>query len=308
MIVKPEQMDFSNKNIVMIISGMPGVGKTTLALSAPDVVLIDADEGMCRVNAAHRKDSSVCKSYKEILEDTKAMVGQYKTVVIDTAGALIEMMKEWAMENDPKASKTNGGFSLQGYGIIKSEFLRFTAELRRHFNVIYLFHETMSKVDEDIFYELVCEGAAKTLVWQPADLGAHMFIQDGQRMLGFSPTAKYSAKSAYGIKGIVKVPELNDGEPNNFLTTLFDTIRARLAEENKTASADKEAYEKVMQGGMAIISKITAPEHVEETLAAFKVLPHALTSEKELKNELKKKLKELNIVYNKETKAYEFGQ
>ena len=43
-------MDFSNKNIIVIISGLPGVGKTTLALSAPDVVLIDADEGMARVN------------------------------------------------------------------------------------------------------------------------------------------------------------------------------------------------------------------------------------------------------------------
>ena len=43
MIVKPENMDFSKKNIIMIISGLPGVGKTTLALSAPDVVLIDAD-------------------------------------------------------------------------------------------------------------------------------------------------------------------------------------------------------------------------------------------------------------------------
>ena len=30
MIVKPENMDFSNKNIIMIISGLPGVGKTTL--------------------------------------------------------------------------------------------------------------------------------------------------------------------------------------------------------------------------------------------------------------------------------------
>ena len=54
MIVKPENMDFSNKNIIMIISGLPGVGKTTLALSAPDVVLIDADEGMDRFNPAHR--------------------------------------------------------------------------------------------------------------------------------------------------------------------------------------------------------------------------------------------------------------
>ena len=59
MIVKPENMDFSNKNIIMIISGLPGVGKTTLSLSAPDVVLVDADEGMARVKPEHRKDSSI---------------------------------------------------------------------------------------------------------------------------------------------------------------------------------------------------------------------------------------------------------
>lgn len=55
MIVKPESMDFSNKNIIVIISGLPGVGKTTLALSAPDVVLIDADEGLSRVKPEHRR-------------------------------------------------------------------------------------------------------------------------------------------------------------------------------------------------------------------------------------------------------------
>ena len=50
MIVKPENMDFSNKNIIMIISGLPGVGKTTLSLSAPDVVLVDA--GPCQARAS----------------------------------------------------------------------------------------------------------------------------------------------------------------------------------------------------------------------------------------------------------------
>ena len=53
-IIKPENMSFSDKNIIMIISGLPGVGKTTLALSAPDVLLIDADEGMAR-KPAHRR-------------------------------------------------------------------------------------------------------------------------------------------------------------------------------------------------------------------------------------------------------------
>ena len=70
-ITKPEAMNFSDKNIIMIVSGLPGTGKTTLALSAPDVLLIDTDEGMARVNPAHRKDASICKTYEEVLADIK---------------------------------------------------------------------------------------------------------------------------------------------------------------------------------------------------------------------------------------------
>ncbi len=303
-IIKPENMNFSNKNIIMIISGLPGTGKTTLALSAPDVLLIDTDEGMARVNPAHRKDASVCKTYEEILTDVKAAEGQYKTIVIDTCGALIEYMKDWAMRTDPKASKKDGGFSLQGYGIIKSEFIRFSAELRKKFNVIFLFHENITKQDENIFYELVVEGSARTVVYQPADLAAHLFIQNGRRYLGFTPTEQYSAKSAYGIKGLIEVPELADGEPNDFLTKLFTKVRANLDAESKALAPEKSKYEAAMVEAREFINNVEKPEDVSECVKAIKNIDHALTSEKEATALLKNRIAELGIIYDKATKAY----
>ena len=304
-IVKPTEMNFSNKNIIMIISGLPGTGKTTLALSSPDVLLIDTDEGLARVNPAHRKDASVCKTYEEILADLKAAEGQYKTVVIDTCGALIEYMKDWAMRTDPKASKTNGGFSLQGYGVIKSEFIRLSAELRKKFNVIYLFHENMTKNgDEGVFYELVVEGSTRTLVYQPADLAAHLFIQNGRRYLGFTPTEQYSAKSAYGIKGLIEVPELADGDPNDFLTKLFARVRENLAKETETLAPQKDAYDKAIKMAMAICDKVTKPEDIPDAADAIKSLPHALTSEKEGVAMLKNKMSALGITYDKAKGQY----
>ena len=304
-IVKPTEMNFSNKNIIMIISGLPGTGKTTLALSSPDVLLIDTDEGLARVNPAHRKDASVCKTYEEILADLKATEGQYKTVVIDTCGALIEYMKEWAMRTDPKASKTNGGFSLQGYGVIKQEFLRLSAELRKKFNVIYLFHENMTKNgDEGVFYELVVEGSTRTLVYQPADLAAHLFIQNGRRYLGFTPTEQYSAKSAYGIKGLIEVPELADGDPNDFLTKLFAKVRENLAKETEALSPQKDAYDNAIKMIQAICDKVSKPEDIPDAADAIKSLPHALTSEKEGVAMLKKKMSALGITYDKAKGQY----
>ena len=303
-IVKPTEMNFSNKNIIAIISGLPGTGKTTLALSAPDVLLIDTDEGMARVNPAHRKDASICKTYEEVLSDIKAAEGQYKTIVIDTCGALIEYMKDWAMRTDPKASKKDGGFSLQGYGIIKSEFIRLSSELRKKFNVIFLFHESMTKVDENVFYELVVEGSARTLVYQPADLAAHLFIQNGKRYLGFTPTEQYSAKSAYGIKGLIEVPELKEGEENNFLTKLFAKVRANLAAESAALSPEKEKYDVAISIAKKMVDSVNSPEQVQEVFEGLKRLDHALTSEKESTAMLKARCKELDIVWDKVKKTY----
>ena len=303
-IVKPENMDFSNKNIIMIISGLPGTGKTTLALSAPDVLLIDTDEGMARVNPAHRRDASICKTYEEVLADIKAAEGQYKTIVIDTCGALIEYMKDWAIRTEPKASKKDGGFSLQGYGVIKSEFIRLSAELRKKFNVIYLFHENMTKQDETVFYELVVEGSARVVCWQPADIGAHLFIQNGKRYLGFTPTENYSAKSAYGIKGLIEVPELKDGEPNDFLTKLFAKVRSNLEQESKSLAPEKAKYDEAMKSAKVIVECVHNPADVPEAVKAIGLLEHGLTSQKEAKAMLKSRMDELGIVYDKTTKTY----
>ena len=303
-IVKPAEMDFSNKNIIEIISGLPGTGKTTLALSAPDVLLIDTDEGMARVNPAHRKDASICKTYEEVLQDIKAAENRYKTIVIDTCGALIEYMKDWAMRTDPKASKKDGGFSLQGYGIIKSEFIRLSAELRKKFNVIYLFHETMTKVDENIFYELVVEGATRTLVYQPADLAAHLFIQNGKRYLGFTPTEQYSAKSAYGIKGLIEVPELKEGDQNDFMTKLFDKVRSNLAAESAVITPQKQKYEWAMADAKKIVETVNEPADVQIAAEGIKALDHALTSKKEALDMLRKRCDEKGIIYDKAAKAY----
>lgn len=308
-IVKPENMQFKDKNIIMILSGLPGTGKTTLALSAPDVLLIDADEGLARVNPAHRKDASVCKTFDEVRADIQAAKGQYKTVVVDTGGALVDMLKQHVIDHpaDYKGgAKTSGGISLQGFGFVKQLFLDFSAELRRNFNVVFIFHENMTKTDDGVFYELVCEGSARTLVYQPADLAAHLFIQNGQRYLGFTPTEQYSAKSAYGIKGLVPVPELKDGDKNDFLTRLFAKVRENLEAETAALNKEQQEYEKVMDAARSYCEYVTEPGKVGEAMELIKKLPHVLTSEKECKAMIKKRCEELGIVYDKAQKVYKY--
>lgn len=105
-VVQPYEMNFSDKKFSMIISGSPGIGKTTLALSAPNPVLIDFDKGISRVNAQHRKTTIVSDTYEEILKDLNSPeVAAAETIIIDTGGSLISYLQDWAMRSNPSTNK-----------------------------------------------------------------------------------------------------------------------------------------------------------------------------------------------------------
>lgn len=56
LIKKPNELTVKNA-LSALIYGQPGMGKTTLALSSPQPLLLDFDGGVHRVNAAHRVDT-----------------------------------------------------------------------------------------------------------------------------------------------------------------------------------------------------------------------------------------------------------
>ena len=305
---RPEERDYSEDHFITIISGLPGVGKTTLACSASNVAIIDVDNGMKRVKPEHRKDAIVVNTYEELLEDMRSKeIAEKETIVIDTTGAFIELLKNWAMRNNSTAVKKGGGISIQGFGIVKSEFLRFSNEVKKTHNLIYIFHTSKSKDKEgNQIFELMCEGATREIVWQPADLGAYLYISDNNRYLGFSPTQEYSAKSSYGIKGSIKVPELKDGDENDFLNILFETAKKNIKEEAQTFKLLKTEYDSAIKAGKEIISRITKPDEITQAMKDIKDIKHSLTSEKELKSLFKEKIKQEGIVWNGAKKVYEY--
>ena len=69
MIYSKEQLSFKNEKLCIILGGVAGIGKTTLALSAPKPLLIDLDNGIKRVAPRFRKDTDIVSSYEELIND-----------------------------------------------------------------------------------------------------------------------------------------------------------------------------------------------------------------------------------------------
>lgn len=304
MIIKQESQNFTEENLIMILNGLPGVGKTTLAFSAPDVLLIDFDKGVKRTKPEHRKDIISISSYDELLNDIRnPQMKNYKTVVFDTCGQFIDLLKEWAAKQG--YAKKDGSVSLQGFGVVKQEFLRFSSEIKKTHNIIYLFH-TLKEKDQDgnPVYDLMCEGATKQTVWIPTDVGAYMEIINGERKLHFAPSQFWSAKKSYGISDTYSVPTLKEGQANDFLESLFAQIKENIQSECESMYERKKIYQTAVAEGIEIVNSINTAEDAERASVEMKKIIHALTSEAEVKDSFRKHIAELGISWDKAGKKW----
>lgn len=303
---KPAELDFSSKKFMCIISGQPGLGKTTLALSAPRPFLFDTDNGVDRVRAEHRESLcgiSVVSSYDELLEDMES--ADYKaaeTAVVDTGGTLVQLLKDWARRKDAKSAKDNRAM----YGVIKTEFDRLCWRIRTQDrkNLVVLFHTTEQVKGDVVQTRLSCEGSAKDIVWTPADFGGYLFMMGSRRMVGFTPTEEYFAKGCFGVSGLLQIPDLKAGQANTFLTDLFRSAQQNIDQEMERYSVERERYQAAMEQGRAAVAAAVSPETALEAKELLGGLEHALTSRAELSALFRERLAEAGLKWDKEADRY----
>ena len=307
MIRNPNEIQEGAKKIRMLIAGYPGIGKSTLALSAPNPLHIDVDFGIDRIEPRYRKAYIQPQSYDEILGDlTPINLQNYDTLVFDTGGKLISLMSLWAIKKDPKYGQRDGSLSLKGYGFVGKEFVRLMDycfyELQK--NIVIVFHATEEKDGDNTRLRIKVEGQTKNNVWEPMDLGGFVEIQGNNRTIGFSNCERYFAKGTRGIHGVWQVPELGPDKPNDFLTRLFAQYNALSAAEVAQNAEEQEAYEAAMAEGREIVAGITDADSANAAMSKIKAVNHALTSKKEVNAAFNAKIKELGLFYDKVLKKY----
>jgi len=301
MIKKPQEISATGKKFSMIVYGEPGIGKSTLALSAPDPILCDFDRGVLRVRAEHRQTTIEVSGYDEFLADLDSEeVRQCETLVIDTAGSMVSMMyakfdKELNTRDPRKV-----------YGAIKAEFSRLTGQIRdaMNKNVIYIFHSMEEQKNEKTVTRLLCEGSAKNIVWAPCDFGGYVYRRKGKRYINFTSTDEAFAKGCHGIHNEWEIPELAPGDKNDFVSRLFGQARHNIQSEDSAGNVIKAQYEEVMRRGGEILSTVTNAETATSAKAQLLKLEHISTSKKELATALNQRAKSIGLKFDKAADLY----
>lgn len=196
--------------LTVLIYGDPGAGKTTLAASAGNTLLLDFGRGAHR--ASLRCDTASIMSWSD-LDGVKAAYGDYDVIAVDTVGAALDMASaEIPARDGKKMLKDQAGIlTLQGYGRLKAVFSGFMVELRASGKpLVMLAHAREKSVGDDGGKQLrpAITGGTYDDVLQAADFVGYLAAsarKSGQSTLDFTPGGAVDkvGKNPGGIKEIV---------------------------------------------------------------------------------------------------------
>jgi len=234
LIKKPNELTQSKIKLKGLIYGQPGIGKTSLALSAPKPLLIDFDNGLRRVAKQYQTDSVQIESYQNLLDIlNKENISNYETIVIDTLGKMIDRIGDWLAISNPKIKQSDGQLSMKGWGNIKGEFQKLLKILEgKNKSVIFIAHEKEEKTGDEIMKRPDVAGSSGKDIVKELDFMGYMSMKGGKRTIDLAPNEAYYAKNSLGLNSFLEYKPL--AGINNFLSeAIFDAYQEKLKEDEK---------------------------------------------------------------------------
>lgn len=272
------------KTIVGCITGVCGIGKTTLALSAPKPLLLDTDNGIHRVQPEYRSDVVQVKSYQDILDVLEEDLSDYETIVIDTLGELVNFMLKYFADKDKSLITRGGTLNIKVWGLVKTEFESLKLKLQLlNKHLIFVSHVKEDKDGENKVYRMDVAGSTSETVTKILDFLGFCEMLGKTRSISFTPSARFYAKNSIELNDYLEIPQLKTGDKNDFLTK--EVIEPTIAKRKQESEALKINEEKLQQGRY-LIEQATDPNAV---LTAFKEMDLSVYNKKVLFDELSKK-------------------
>lgn len=222
-----EQMTVNN--VTVLIYGEAGAGKTSLASTSNNNLLLDFDKGAHR--SAFRKDTfavtdwgQIESNYNEFLKFIK----NYDTIIIDTADSMLEFMGAYANEKNPKLRYNK----LQWYGAIKDLFLNFVNTMKtQNKDIIFIAH-VKEKDEGDIRIKRpAIMGGSYDKVLQTADFVGFVSYKDNKRTLDFTPSEYHVGKNSAKFE-LITIPDF--AIDTNFFATKLSEMKQSLSAMTET--------------------------------------------------------------------------
>lgn len=220
----------ADRPVMVTICGDSGLGKTTLAASFPNPIVIRAEDGLQAIPVDQRPDAfPVLQSESELFDQFKALLKEdheYKTLIIDSVTALERLFIQHVIDSDPKnprsINQALGGYGagLQAVAAMHQRVRKAAGILneRKGMHIVFVAHadtETIELPDQDPYTRYSLRLGKKSVAPYVDDVDVVGFlkletfttgdgerkkaISDGSRLLVTYATAANISKNRYNI-------------------------------------------------------------------------------------------------------------
>lgn len=302
---KPSELEV-NATIKLLVYGQPGLGKTTVALSSPSPVLLDFDGGVQRVNGAFQCPTLQVESWEQVQEALKEDLSEFKTIVIDTAGKMLDYMSAYIIKNEPKLAKRDGSLSLQGYGARKSMFVNFLKQvslMNKH--LVFVAHEREDKDGEQKVVRPEMGGSSVGDLIKELDLVGYMQAYGEKRYIYWGVNEKAYTKNTCNLPNTNEIPTILDAQgnvtgQNAFLTSVFNSYNSYLSKERET----RKKYDDFISSAKEEIEAIVDASTANDFCKFFTEAEQIWDSKLKVGMMVKLKCDALGLKFDKKTKKY----
>lgn len=291
------------ETIACLIYGQSGMGKTTLACSAPAPVLLDFDGGIDRLNEAHQVPTVQITSWKDA-EAALAEIEQadeFKTIIVDTLSKMIDsIITDICGAAQPK---------IQQWGLVNAKFKGFLRTIQAmHKNVVFVAQREVEKDGEVTRYVPQVRASNYKDIICDLDVCGYMEMVSNKgkevRQITFNPSSRSEGKNTADFAPAYIIPTLDGNKANTFLAERFTEYVARQRERNERRATLINAVSEKMKEYAALLAECNDAMSINEVLQKAKTEKAVGDLRLRIAAAIKDRATALGLTLNKDNKLY----
>jgi len=278
--------------VIIVLYGTPGTGKTSVASTAKNPILVDTDRGYDR--AVQRVDTLTATCWADIANEMNTMKG-YNTIIVDPAKAMLDdYLAAYAVQQDPKL----GYNTLKRFGRMADDFKLFVNTIRSYgSDLIFICHDKETQDADNVKHSPDCTGQSKDLLIRIADQVGYVCKENERRVIRFEPRDNFLGKNVAKMD-TKEIPDCTSDDFTNFMENIISDVKKAI---QNNSEAQKEANE-LLETLRADLDGALNPEDFDACLEARMQLPAMLR--KPFAAEVNKKAKEKGFTFDKKENKY----